>query len=322
MADSKLQFLLLICCVNNVLSKLSSHQKDWTYITKAFTFYGEECVSDCEYSQCIVNFEGEMRACYTTNNVPFVFYTSQASDPNSTECMSNCKKTGKGLQLCVTKNGVIEYCNSSPVSPTERSSRDQMCITPCKYNVLLKYYACYTGSFHDYCAPPASERPKPDNSKTSAMEKPQNCPQTVEKPVTQTCPLSTEQPNQKQCNCDCKNNAEYNKKDIYFKIEANIPHEIVDKVEGNQYHFTINFHSKTSDKEKGNSESTTEKPIGPGREDNNEHTDQTTDSQDHSPYTKPNETVSEHPSTNNEDNKQSDEIGEDMVRSNFGQDRE
>lgn len=120
------------------------------------------------------------------------------------------------------------------------------------------------------------------------------------------CEHSTDQPNQNQCNCDRKYNTEYNNKDINFKIEANIPQEVVDKIQGNQYHFTINFNSKTP-----------ENPAKPGREDNNEHKNQTTDIKDNS-HTKPDQNVSEHPSNDNQGNHESDEIQTDMWRSNFG----
>lgn len=317
MADLKLQFLILIFCINNVISKLSTQPKDWTWTTKAYTFDGNECLSDCEHSQCVVNSSGKMRACYTTDELPFVFYTSRFLDRNSTNCQSNCGYFGMEHQWCVTKNGIIDFCNSSPVSPTARSVFNYTCIGPCTYDIAINSYSCeirerkqftYLPFPKNICAPPASirldtKKPQPDDSKT--------CPQVIEEPVPQTCQDSTGQPNQKQCNCDCKNNAEYNMKGIYFKIEASIPHEMVDKSQGNQYHFTINFDTKTSEKDKVNSDRSTEKPASPGLEDNNEHKDQTTD-------TKPDGNIPKDPSNDIEDNKESDEIPVDMMRSNFG----
>lgn len=321
MTDLTLQILLLICCVNNVLCKLSSRKEDWTYTTKAFTFNGEECVSDCENGQCVVNIRGEMRACYTTDELPFIFFTSRVLDNNSTECQSNCGFFGMEYQWCITKNGVIDYCNPSLVNPTERNIWNYNCDGACRYNDALKFYHCKIRgeNLYSYCAPPAlfqinSVKTQPDDSKTSVTEKPQNHLRDTEKPVTQTCEVPTEQPNKNQCNCDCKNHAEYIKKDIYFKIEANIPHEMVDKVQGNQYQFIINFDSKTPEKEK-DSDRSTEKPASEG---NHQHTDQTTETQNHLPYTKPDENVSEHPSTNNQGNEGSDELTADMMRSNFG----
>lgn len=304
MADWKLQFLLLICCVNNVLCIVSSQRKDWEYTTKAFTFRGEECVSDCKFSQCVVNFNGDMRACYTTDELPFVFYTSRVVDHNSTQCKSNCGYFGMEYQWCITRNGVFDYCNSSPESPTKISVWNYTCNGPCQYDATQNHYRCFLREgLYAFCAPPASIRLKLENAddlKTSDKEN----PQVIEKPVTQKCEDTKEQPNQKQCNCDRKYNAEYNNKDIYFKIEANIPHELINKIQGNQYHFTINFDSKTR-----------EEITKPGREDNSEQTEQTTDTQDNLPSTKPDENVSETSTTDNKVKQESDEISEDMWRS-------
>lgn len=324
MADLKLKFLfLLICCVNSVFCKFSSQQRNWSYTIKAFTFDGNECLSDCVYSQCVVNFKGEMRACYTTDDVPLVFYTSRFYDHFSTECKSNCGFFEHEYEACVTTNDIIDHCNSSPLIPTQRTVYNRTCHGPCTLDNVLNFYTCPTQTnIHQNCAPPASIRQnsknaQTDDSKISVTEKPQNCPQVMEKPATQTCASSTEKSNENQCNCDCKNNAEYNKKDIYFKIEANIPHEMIDKVHGNQYHFTINFDSKTHGKVEGNSDKATEKPVSPKPGDNKEPIDQTTDAQDNLPSKKPDKNVSERPSNNNEGNEGSDEISPDMMRSNF-----
>lgn len=159
MADLKLQFMLLICCINNVFCKFGSQLEDWTYTTKAFTFNGEECMSDCKYSQCIVHISGETKACYTTGALPFVFYTSRVVDHNSTKCMSNCGYFGTHTQLCMTPNGLLDYCNSSPVSPTKTSSFNYTCNGPCTYDVTLHYYRCQLNfNVTGYCAPPASIR--------------------------------------------------------------------------------------------------------------------------------------------------------------------
>lgn len=316
MANFKLNFLLLIYCINNVLCKLSIRQEDWTYTTKAFTFNGEECVSDCEYSQCVVNENGDMKACYTTDEVPLIFYTSRFYDTDSNVCKSNCGFFGSEHQWCITENDVLDFCNSSPVSPTQISARNFTCKGPCTDTNpgSLNQYICVIEKRHDFCAPPAAIRQKPgtDDLITTVTEKAQNCSQVTEKPVTQTCQISTEQPNQNQCNCDCKTK-EYNKKDIYFKIEANIPHEMVEKVDGNHYHFTINFDNKTPETEKGSSDRSTEKPASSGREDNNEHT-----GKEELPSTKPVENVSLRPSNNSQGKEESDEISPDMMRSNFG----
>lgn len=305
-----------------MLCKLSRSRKDWSYTTKAYTFSGEECVSDCENSQCVINYDGEMKACYKTDDLPPVFYTSQTNDHSSSECKSNCGYFGRPETWCITKGGVFDNCNPSSEIPTQQSVIGNFCKKPCTYDLQMRaYYCLQMHNVFEPCAPPAliriPEKPKPD-LQNLATEKNLNCPQIAT--VAQNCQVSTENPNQKQCNCDCKNNAEYDKKDIYFKIEANIPHDMIEKVKGNQYHFTINFDSKRPDKKDDSGNRPPQKPEGTSLKENNEHTNQTdhNGNGNNTQDAKPDVNVSEHPSNYDQGTEQSDEIPAEMARSGFG----